>query len=195
MNLKNKYFVLGMVIVLCAVTITIISSLKDKEDVTPVSGINASSNMDIRPNMVPVYLYFANEDMTALSAETRYIPIEEASKSVANLATVIVNELIEGPSKTSELCSVIPEDTELIDTIEVEKDKAIVNFNVSFVDNHPGGKENEQMTIYSIVNSLTELKDINSVEFRIDGELREEYLGNYKFDNPFPRTVSLIKDN
>ena len=131
--------------------------------------------------------------MTGLATEVRYIPIEEAAKSTASLATAIVNQLLLGPSD-SDLKAVIPEDSALLDTVEIDGDKAIVNLNDAFVENHPGGKTLEALTIYSIVNSLTELKDIQSVVFKINGELREEYAGHFKFDNPFPRSVSLVLD-
>mgnify|MGYP002411942145 CR=1 FL=1 len=191
---NRKYVVVGALLVVCAVTVTVISVL-NREDVAPVSGVSAVSDDNLRPEMVPVYLYFANEDLKGLETEVRYIPIQEATKSAANLATVIVNELIDGPSVQSELSSVIPEDSALLDTVRIDGDRAIVNLNESFVDNHPGGKVLEQLTIYSIVNSLTEIKDINSVLFMIEGEPREEYMGNYKFDNPFPRSISLLLDD
>lgn len=192
--MKRKYLLVGILVLVCAVAITV-KLVSNKGDATPVSGVSSVSDDNLRPEMVPVYLYFGNKDMTGLSAEVRYIPIKEAAKSTANLATVIVDELIKGPSSNSELCSVIPEDSVLLDLVEIEDDKAVVNFNSAFVENHPGGKDYEQLTIYSIVNSLTELKDINSVVFKVNGELREEYMGNYKFDNPFPRSVSLIREN
>ena len=193
--MKKRFFVLGIaVIVLSAVIITVITFINNnKEDTSPVSGISASVNQTGRPDMVPVYLYFANGDKDGLAAEIRYIPIEEAARSTANLATVILNELIKGPSSSSELVAVIPQDSKILNSVEVINDQAVVNFNASFVENHPGGKTNEQLTIFSIVNTLTELKDINSVVFKVEGELREEYMGNYKFDNPFPRTAALIK--
>ena len=61
-----------------------------------------------------------------------------------------------------------------------------------FVDNHPGGKEAEEMTIFSIVNTLTELKDIETVKFLINGKEQKEFKGNFRFDNEFPRNESLI---
>jgi spore germination protein GerM len=48
------------------------------------------------------------------------------------------------------------------------------------------------MTIYSIVNSLTELDGIEKVKFLIDGKTEKEYMGNFKFDALFPRSTQLI---
>jgi germination protein M len=194
LNLRKnlKYYLAGLLIVACAVTAVLVFTLGG-EETAPVSGISAVSNETLKPQRVPVYLYFGNEDLTGLATEVRYIPIEEAAKSTASLATAIVNQLLLGPSD-SDLKAVIPEDSALLDTVEIDGDKAIVNLNDAFVENHPGGKTLEALTIYSIVNSLTELKDIQSVVFKINGELREEYAGHFKFDNPFPRSVSLVLD-
>ena len=191
----KKYYALGVVVVvIIAFVIAIITGIGGKDDeVTPVSGISASVQGTQKPDMVPVHLYFAREDLSGLSAEIRYIPIEQASKSVSALATLIVAELIKGPTPTSQLSATVPKDTDLIGSVEVDGHTAIVNLNQAFVNNHPGDKANEQLTIYSIVNSLTELKDIDTVAFRIEDCVREEYMGNYRFDKPFPRTLSLVK--
>ena len=47
---------------------------------------------------------------------------------------------------------------------------ATVNLTKDFVDKHPGGKDAERLTLYSIVNSLTEVKDIQKVKFLINGK-------------------------
>jgi len=72
--------------------------------------------------------------------------------------------LIKGP-KVAGLKPTIPEGTKLRSAIKIEGDVAIVDFTKEFRDNHPGGKAEERMTIYSVVNSLTELKEINKVKF------------------------------
>jgi len=143
---------------------------------------------------LPIRLYFANEDNTRLKLEIRYIPITEAKKSTSSLATAVVNELINGPGTGSGLKPTIPEGTKLRAPVAVNAGIATVDLTKEFVDKHPGGKAAEQITLFSIVNSLTELKDIQKVKFLIEGKSRKEYKGNFQFDALFPRSPSLISN-
>lgn len=140
---------------------------------------------------LPIYLYFANEDYTKLKLEVRYIPSTEAKKSDEHLAEIIVNELIKGPNN-EDLQPIIPKEAQLKAGVKLSKGVATVNFNKAFVDKHEGGKAKEQMTIYSIVNSLTEMKSISQVKFLVEGKKKSKFKGDFKFDNPFPRTTALI---
>lgn len=163
----------------------------ENDELAPVSSVVMGEEEAKKlTDKVPIHLYFANEDNTKLKLEVRYIPISEAKKSPSNLATIIVKELIAGSK--SGLKNTIPEGTELRSPVKIEAGVATVDFTKAFVDNHPGGKSAEQMTIFSVVNSLTELKDIQKVKFTIDGKAQKEFKGNFKFDAPFPRTTALI---
>ncbi|MCX7710056.1 MAG: GerMN domain-containing protein [Clostridia bacterium] len=140
---------------------------------------------------VPIHLYFAGDD-NKLRLEVRYIQVAEAKKSVGNLASTIVKELINGPGTESKLKATIPAGTKLRAPVTVNAGVATVDLTKEFVDKHPGGKEAEQLTIYSIVNSLTEIKDIQKVKFLVNGKVSKEYKGNFQFDAAFPRSPSLI---
>ena len=90
----------------------------------------------------------------------------------------IINWLIKGP-QSSNLKKLIPEGTAMHD-IKVEKNCAIINLSNEFLNYET--EENKLKIINSIVNSLTNLKEINSVKFLINGEenekLTEIYLKN-----------------
>ena len=47
------------------------------------------------------------------------------------------------------------------------------------------------MTVYAIVNSLTELDDIKKVQFLIDGQKVENY-GSVIFSEPFERNENIV---
>jgi len=72
--------------------------------------------------------------------------------------------LIKGP-KVAGLKPTIPEGTKLRSAIKIEGDVAIVDFTKSSGIIIREEKAEERMTIYSVVNSLTELKEINKVNF------------------------------
>jgi len=165
----------------------------NNDELHPVSSIVMSEEEAKKlTDKVPIHLYFANQENTKLKLEIRYIPVSDAKKSVNSLATTIVKELIKGPSAQSGLKPTIPTGTVLRSPVSIKSGIATVDFTKEFVTNHPGGKVAEQLTIYSVVNSLTELKEIQKVKFTINGKTQKEFKGNFQFDVPFPRTTSLI---
>lgn len=168
------------------------AGLEDENDeLRPASSIVMNEEQAVSLNdKVPVHLYFANDDNTKLVLEIRYIPLSEAKKSVNNLATVIINELISGSKEGRK--PTIPEGTKLLSPVKIEGGIATVNFSKEFRDNHPGGKTAEQITIFSVVNSLTELKEIQKVKFLIEGKEEKEFKGSFRFNTPFERSDSLI---
>ena len=165
------------------------------DELCPVSSLVIDEQEASKLNdKIPVHLYFSNEDGTKLVKEIRFIPMSDLKKSENAVASVIVNEIIKGPQRTS--CKkTIPDQTALRAPVKIEARVATVDLTSEFVDNHPGGKEQEELTIYSIVNSLTELKEIEKVNFLVNGKTQKEFKGNFKFDSEFPRNEALIDKN
>ena len=110
-----------------------------------------------------VSLYFKSEEK--LIPEARLIDVKEL---LENPYRKIIEMLIEGP-KSEKLEGTIPEGTK-INKIEKESDTLIIDFSKEFIENHKGGEVQEKLTINSIVNTVTELTEINSVRILIDGE-------------------------
>jgi germination protein M len=163
-----------------------------EDELRPVSSILLSEEDARRLNeKLQVRLYFANEDGTRLVKEIRYIDMNDAKQGTEQQATILVKELVKGPSNST-LKATIPEGASLRSPVKVENRTAIVDMTKEFVDNHPGGKEAEEMTIFSIVNTLTELKDIEKVKFLINGKTQKEFKGSFLLNNEFPRNEALI---
>ena len=80
----------------------------------------------------------------------------------------LVNLLIEGP-KNEKLQKVIPENTK-INNVELQGDILYIDFSHEFIDNALEGKENENKIIETIVKTVTELNEVNSIKILIDGE-------------------------
>ncbi len=164
------------------------------DELTPASSVvmGETEAQNIK-DKVPIHLYFSNAEGTKLKLEVRYIPLTDAKKSVNHLAGVIVKELIKGPEDPN-LKATIPKDTVLRSTVKLNKGVATVDLTRDFVDKHPGGATAEKLTIFSLVNSLTELKDIEKVRFLIGGKQTANFKGNFQFDAPFPRNAPLISN-
>ncbi len=170
-------------------------------------GLQESSDEELRPvssiiigeaeaskltDKTPIRLYFANKDNTKLKLEIRYVDDPDAKKNLSNLASTVINELIKGPTDNATFLRTVPAEAKLRSPVSISGKVATVDMSKEFKTKHPGGKDAEKMTIYSIVNSLTELEGIEKVKFTIDGKAQKEYMGNFKFDAVFPRSVQLI---
>jgi germination protein M len=86
----------------------------------------------------------------------------------------------------------IPSEVKLIN-IETKEGICFVNFSEDLITKHWGGTAGEIFTIYSIVNSLTELDYIDKVQFLIEGKKQETFT-HMIFNEPFERDESLIKE-
>lgn len=134
-----------------------------------------------------VVIYFPDQDGEYLVAERREIEVQ-ASLSVERL---IISELAKGP-ENKELVQVIPSEIKVIST-ETKDGVCFVNLSSDFADKIAGSSTSTTMALYSIVNSLTELDGIDSVQVLIDGKTGVEF-GNYVLDVPLERNKSLIKE-
>jgi len=190
-------------ILVCGIMMTIFTgcALLDKfgagsinnDELTPASSVTMGEDeANGLKDKTPVQLYFISEPENKLSPETRYINNSESSKGNEYLATAILKELIKGPAKGSLLQASIPQGTTVHTNVTIKDGTATVDLSKEFIDKHPGGKKNEQLTLYSIVNTLTEIKDIKSVQFRIDGVVKKEFKGSFQIDKAYPRSAYLI---
>ena len=128
-----------------------------------------------------VSLYFYNADTQSLMPEGRLIDVKELVKEPYQK---LMEMLITGPQNTS-LSRTIPEGTRL-NKAEVKGDTLYLDLSKEFIENHQEGEEQESATIYSIVNTMTNLTEINSVKILIEGEENKAFKDNkIKFDDPF----------
>lgn len=117
-----------------------------------------------------VSLYFNSKDTGTLVPEARSIDVKEITKEPY---LTLVNLLIEGP-KNEKLEKVIPEGTK-VNKIELKNNMVCIDFSKEFVDNHVGGVEQESRTIYAIVNTLTQLNEVDSVKIIIEGKENQAF--------------------
>jgi len=149
--------------------------------------------LEINPYIEPyktdnriVKLYFSDENAMGLCKEERNIEINEKQSTERK----IVEELIKGP-KNETLVAVIPQETK-INNINTEGGICYVDLSKDFISQHNGGSTGELLTIYSIVNSLTELDYVKQVQFLIDGVKETSLAGHVDFSKTFERDESRI---
>ncbi|NLD48704.1 MAG: GerMN domain-containing protein, partial [Clostridiaceae bacterium] len=120
----------------------------------------------------PLTLYFSDQQAEYLVPEVRNVQLKDG-ETTDKVISAIIEELKKGPV-TDELGAVIPEGTRLL-SAKVKDGICTLDFSKDFVDNNMGSA-GEMMTLYSIVNSMTELPEVNKVQFLIEGKTREVYL-------------------
>jgi len=62
------------------------------------------------------------------------------------------------------------------------------------VRDHPGGSAGELITVYSVVNTLTELPGVKEVRWLIDGQAVESLAGHLDLSRPVARSDEIIVD-
>ncbi len=128
-----------------------------------------------------VSLYFYNEATQSLVPEGRLI---DAKELVEEPYLKLMELLIDGPQNSS-LSKTIPDGTK-VNKVERKGDILYLDLSKEFIENHSGGEKQESSTIYSIVNTMTNLTEVNAVKILIDGEENKAFKGNLiKFDDPF----------
>lgn len=130
-----------------------------------------------------VALYFKGKEAMKLEKEYRNVSIERIRE---NMAKTIVEELLKGPMN-EELYRIIPEDTKLLG-VEIDDCVATIDLSSEFVTKQEG-EANALLAVYSIVNSLTEITEIESVKFKIDGTEMTTFKDYFIFDTLFERSI------
>lgn len=141
-----------------------------------------------KPVQKEITLYFSDSEATGLIGEKRMVEVKDS----AQLPEIIVKELIAGP-KDNSLQPTFPAETRLL-SVTVEDKTASVDFSQDLIDKHWGGSTGETLTIMSLVNSLTELSDIEQVQIMIEGEKVETLKGHWDISEPISRDPNIILD-
>jgi germination protein M len=135
--------------------------------------------------MVEVNLYFSDSQAMYLIPEKRKIP------QIPSLARQAVNELIKGP-ENSDFYRTIPEGTQ-VNEVYIADDIVYIDLSEEIFKNHPGGSSGELMTVYSIVNTLTEISPIKGVQILVEGNEMESLVGHVDISMPLLRDEDWIK--
>lgn len=129
-------------------------------------------------------LYFANADGTALVKETRNVHYS----SNISMEKLIMEQLIEGPKSSSRL-GTIPAGTTLISVSQVDG-VCYVNLSESF--RTQSATVPEEITLYSIVNSLSELPGVTKVQLAINGSTEGYVKYNFELAKMYEKNMDLV---
>lgn len=148
---------------------------------------NRQAGDKITDGVEEVKLYFSTKDAMYLEAELRRVETGKSNKYVET-----INELIKGPV-SKELNPTIPEGVKIRD-IRIERNIAYLDFNQALLDNHWGGSTGEIMTVYSIVNTITQFPEIDYAKILVEGKEIETLAGHLDTSVVLEADQNLIKD-
>lgn len=132
-------------------------------------------------------LYFADKDGTELEKQKRVIHYS----SNISLEKLVIEQLIEGP-KNSKLEATLPSTTKLIN-ISVMDGICYLNLDSTF-KNNLNNELKEDVILYSIVNSLTSLPNVDKVQISVNGENSGTFIYNFKLSDMYEFNKELVQD-
>ncbi|MCI8861538.1 MAG: GerMN domain-containing protein [Lachnospiraceae bacterium] len=167
------------------------SPLMDSNEI-PIGALNEESFVENAGDEINTYtkttltLYFANEKGDRLTSER----VEIRYSSNMSVEKLVVERLIKGPI-TKNAYPAIPSNTKIV-SIATKDGICYVNLDDGFLGQ--GYDVLEQIPVYSIVNSLTEIPGISKVQILINGETNITYQESIRFETLFERNLDLIEE-
>ncbi len=142
------------------------------EEYTPEEEITEEQN-----RQTIVSLYFLEKDTKELAPEARLVDIKEIINQPYDK---LVNMLIEGP-KNEKYEKLIPDNTKLNQTYK-ENDTVYLDFSSEFLNYNKEDIQVKENMINSLVKTLTQLTEINSIKILIDGQENEAFAEVYRLE-------------
>ncbi|WP_026651684.1 GerMN domain-containing protein [Butyrivibrio proteoclasticus] len=133
---------------------------------------------------VELKLYFANETGDKLVPVYRSV-VYNSNISMERLA---IEQIISGPN--NDISSPTISNSSKINSISVKDGTCYVDFDASFLENT--NNVSAEVALYSIVNTVTELPNINKVVMSVNGELTFTYM-DYLINGAYERNLDIME--
>lgn len=150
--------------------------IKNSQEIVPEQEI---SDEQLRNTIVS--LYFINKDTGELQIENRLI---DAKKLLNNPYQELIELWLKGPSNNSltNNCS----SNVKINNATIQGNSVVIDLSNEFIEEYQGVDEQIPKTIYGIVNTMTELTEVDNVKILINGE-DNKYLGTFNLSEKYCR--------
>ncbi len=155
----QKWIILIVVFIIIILSIFIISNVSFETEYTPESEIE---EVELRKTIVT--LYFKDKTSGELAKETRLIDSKDLLKNPYN---ELLDLLISGP-ENSNYEKIIPDGVSVIDN-KFENGCVTINFSKELSELNLDEASKTNIT-NSILNTLTQLTEVNSIKILIDGQ-------------------------
>lgn len=152
-----------------------------------VIGLMNRENTIINPTISPeskryeiVSLYFTDKTKQHLVKEEREIEVSQ----IQTREKSVVEQLIVGAKENGHI-STLPSDIKIRNVTTTKEGICYVDLSNDSINKILSGNIDEKIVIYSIVNSIVSLYNIEKVQFLIEGEKIEETMGDLDYTKPF----------
>ncbi len=131
-------------------------------------------------------LYFATADGSHLAEEERDV----VYRSGVSLERLVMENLVEGP-ETEGLLSTLPANLK-INSISIQEGVCYLNLGENF--NTEALNIRDEIILYSVVNSLSELSGVSKVQFLINGESTVLFRESISLGSPFSYSLEYMEE-
>ena len=133
-----------------------------------------------------ITLFFADaNDSTKLVQKT-----ENVTYTNKTLEKVVMEKLIEGPADGDGMLATLPSTTKIINS-SIYDGVCYINLTDTFVNNQ-NNEIPEQVVLYSIVNSLCSLQEVNKVQITVNGESSGKVRYNFDLSTMYEYEDSIL---
>ena len=134
-----------------------------------------------------VKVYYPDESGLRLVGVNREVEVGNSENKYKAAVEAVMT-----PPKEKNLTKVVSNNSSLI-SVDVKDGTAMVNLSKNIKIGFVGGSTGEELLIGSVVNTLTEFKEVNEVRFLIDGQEVETLSGHMDLSAPIKRMENLLK--
>ena len=178
MNRKTLIIIIVLVIAIAITGILLWSNRSKNTEENVIQPQEEITDEQMRTALVT--LYYMNKETTQLTPEGKMIDVK---KLLTDPYETLINLLIEQP-KNEKLQSAIPNGTKVLGA-ELKGDVVYLDLSNEFIENN---SVEEKTIINAIVNTLTELNEVNGVKILINGQENKEFKGGkFNFKDTFTR--------
>ena len=174
----NKKIIIIFTVLLIVVLIGgffIIKHFKNKEENNITEEYIPQEITEEQNRQTIVSLYFLDKESNKILPEARLVDIKEI---INDPYDKLVNMLIQGP-KNEKYLKIIPENTKL-NKCYMQNDILFLDFSKEILNYDKNKKDSKNLIIDSLVNTLTELTEVNGIKILIDGKENDEFSEQYK---------------
>lgn len=137
---------------------------------------------------VQVSLYYTNADGRKLYQTRHNVEFD----GTISLEELVIRQLLYGPLEEDKLAPVLPLGTK-INKVSFKDGICYVDFSKEFLNGMDG--VSDDVIVYSVVNSLTDIGSVTKVQLWIDGKTISSYRETVPIDLPIERKFDIIAEN
>lgn len=166
---KNIFKVLIIILIILIIVgvgiFFVMKYLKDNQyaDIQNYTPQEEISDEQLRKTIVS--LYFKDSEKDELVTEARLI---DAKLLINEPYTLLLTMLIQGPQNEKNK-GLIPSNT-IINNIQLNGDTLDIDLSEAFIKEFEGNDKQKKLAIHSILNTLTQLNEVNKIRILINGE-------------------------